>query len=114
MIRRIQILPIPARREPQRSHDTIWAVSLRKRHRLVLARASRVHARVCELAEAGSFLLGAGVDIAYEHAEALPLVSVRIHKSCMCTWLAVQCVVRYGDGIRTGLNAETLLACAVS
>jgi hypothetical protein len=90
-------------------------MSLRKRHRLVFARASCVHARVCELAEAGGFLLGASVDVAYEHAEALSAVSIRGRENRIHVPIVVLFVVQVGNETTHRLERRDLasLRCIV-
>jgi hypothetical protein len=84
VIRRIEIYTIPARWEPQGSHDTIWANALWERNGFVLTGACGVHAGVCELAEASGFLLGTSVDVADEHTEALFASYISMYAICAC------------------------------
>jgi hypothetical protein len=71
VVGRVEVHAVPARREARVDHDAGRARPRREPQHLGLARPRVVHARVRQLPEAEHLFLGARVDVADEHAEAL-------------------------------------------
>jgi hypothetical protein len=76
VIRTIEILPIPTRRESERGHNSLFTFAFWESDKLRCPGHESIKAGVSQLAEACSLIQRPGLNVADEHPEALNLLKV--------------------------------------